>query len=54
MLNMNFDKQVVISTHKEAWLPSPAKGSYLRNPNGFLHSLFSEEGCTLLVKVGHL
>jgi len=29
-------------------------GSYLRNPPGSLHSPFSEEGCTLYVKTGHL
>jgi len=30
------------------------KGTWLRNPPGSQHSPFSEEGCTLYVKTGHL
>ena len=29
-------------------------GSYVRNPPGSAHAPFSDEGCTILVKVGHL
>ena len=30
------------------------KGTWLRNPPGSAHAAFSEEGCTLYVKTGHL
>jgi anti-sigma factor ChrR (cupin superfamily) len=30
------------------------KGTWLRNPRGSAHAVFSEEGCTLYVKTGHL
>lgn len=30
------------------------KGTWLRNPPGSIHLPFSEEGCTILVKTGHL
>ncbi|PCK07346.1 MAG: cupin [Alteromonadaceae bacterium] len=107
MLNMNFDKQVVINTADTAWVKSPAPGvwrkplaregverghatsvvryeagasfashghplgeeilvlegvfsdqtgdypagSYLRNPEGFSHAPFSQDGCVILVKL---
>ena len=30
------------------------KGAWLRNPPGSAHAPFSEEGCLLYVKTGHL
>jgi anti-sigma factor ChrR (cupin superfamily) len=107
MLNLNFDKYVVVKTHEQEWVQSPMAGvwrkplaredaerghatsivryeagakfsahdhpqgeeimvldgifsdetgdypagSYLRNPEGFRHAPFSQEGCTLFVKL---
>lgn len=107
MLNMNFDKKVIIQTHQEPWIASPHPGvwrkplaredaerghatslvkfepgasfsehdhplgeeilvlsgtfsdqsgdyhagSYFRNPEGFKHAPFSEQGCVLFVKL---
>ena len=107
MLNMDFSRRVVIRTHEQHWVPSPAAGverkplareeaerghatsvvrykpgssfsthehplgeeilvlegvfsdetghypagTYIRNPPGSSHAPFSEEGCTLLVKL---
>ncbi|MGC8120543.1 cupin domain-containing protein [Marinobacter sp. VGCF2001] len=107
MLNMDFSQRVVIQTHDQPWVPSPAAGverkplaredaerghatsvvryaagasfsthehplgeeilvlegtfsdetghypagTYLRNPPGSRHAPFSDEGCTLLVKL---
>jgi len=33
--------------------PSPA-GSWIRSPHMSLHKPFSQEGCTIFVKTGHL
>ena len=30
------------------------KGAWLRNPPGSAHTPYSEEGCTIYVKTGHL
>jgi anti-sigma factor ChrR (cupin superfamily) len=107
MINMDFEQKVVIETHKQPWLPSPAPGverkplerqeaesghtssivkyqpgsafkshshplgeeilvlegtfsdetgdypagTYIRNPPGSSHAPFSEQGCTLFVKL---
>ncbi|MCJ2376796.1 cupin domain-containing protein [Vibrio sp. ZSDZ34] len=107
MINMNFVQRVVIETHKQPWLPSPAAGverkplerqeaesghttsivkyqsgsafkshnhpfgeeifvlegvfsdeagdypagTYIRNPPGSSHTPFSQQGCTLFVKL---